>query len=82
MVLLSFCQTQTQTQTLFPGLRLRLVFSCETRLKTCDVLKTERELFAAPRTPRAQRYVITQSLGPQANVCDDFRHACAFILHV
>jgi hypothetical protein len=37
---------------------------------------------AAPRTSRAHIYVMPQSLGPQVNVCDNFRHACAFILHV
>jgi hypothetical protein len=37
---------------------------------------------AAPRTSRAHRYVMPQSLRPQVNVCCDFCYPCAFISHV
>jgi hypothetical protein len=65
------------------------LFQTQTQSDSCSLdwafvsrLKIERGQCAAPRTPRAQRYVMQGSLGPQANVCDDFRHACDFISHV
>ncbi len=67
---------------LFQG-KFVLSFFFVGRMDGCFLQAVEGEngQSAAPRTSRAHRYVMPQSLGPHVNVCDVLCHALSFILH-